>query len=158
MPPGFDVGKPAPGYREEPGVDPQSRIETYVALQIFIDNWRWARRPLLHADRQTIAEACERDLGAPQGGPPILFNADPSARPGSEHPVDPHPADEGFRSASARRFRAARAHLPVKMDFHYGSTFGGSTPEAYERLLLDVMHGDPRCSCAATRSRPRGDG
>jgi len=75
--------------------------------------------------------------------PPILFNADPSAR------LDPSilsiriQPDEGFSLGINSKVPGPNVKVyPVKMDFHYGSTFGGTSPEAYERLLLDVMVGD----------------
>ena len=141
---GFDVGKPVPGYREEPGVDPQSRTETFVALQIFIDNWRWAGVPFfLRTGKRLPKRASEISVQLKEV-PPILFNADPSAR------LDPNvlsiriQPDEGFSLGISSKIPGPRVRIyPVKLDFHYSSTFGASTPEAYERLLLDVMAGDP---------------
>ena len=54
-------GKPVVGYREEKNVKPESMTETYVALRVLIDNWRWAERALLYASRKTIAERRHRD-------------------------------------------------------------------------------------------------
>ena len=142
---GFDVGKPVPGYREEPGVDPHSRTETFVALQLFVDNWRWAGVPFfLRTGKRLPKRASEISIQL-KDVPPILFNADPAAPARAERAVDPHPARRrASRSASARSCpdRSVRIY-PVKMDFHYSSTFGDPSPEAYERLLLDVMAGDP---------------
>ena len=76
--------------------------------------------------------------------PPILFNANPAM------PLDPNvlsiriQPNEGFALSIVSKVPGPRVHLyPVKMDFQYGSTFGKPSPEAYERLLLDVMAGDP---------------
>jgi glucose-6-phosphate 1-dehydrogenase len=76
--------------------------------------------------------------------PPILFNTNPAA------PLDPNvlsiriQPNEGFALSIASKVPGPRVRLyPVKMDFQYGSTFGKPSPEAYERLLLDVMAGDP---------------
>jgi len=141
---GFDVGKPAPGYREEPGVDPQSRIETYVALQIFIDNWRWAGVPFfLRTGKRLPKRASEISVHLKEV-PPILFNADPSARLDQNILTIRIQPDEGMSLGISSKIPGPQVRIyPVKLDFHYGSTFGGSTPEAYERLLLDVMNGDP---------------
>ena len=141
--PGFIVGKPVPGYRQENGVDPNSRIETFVALQIFIDNWRWAGVPFyLRTGKRLPKRASEISVHLKEV-PPILFNANPAAR------LDPNvlsiriQPDEGFSLGISSKLPGPDVRpYPVKMDFHYGSTFGASTPEAYERLLLDVMHGD----------------
>jgi glucose-6-phosphate 1-dehydrogenase len=141
---GFIMGKPVPGYRDEQGVDPQSRTETFVALQIFIDNWRWAGVPFfLRTGKRLPKRASEISVHL-KDVPPILFNANPAAR------LDPNvlsiriQPDEGFSLGISSKIPGPAVRIyPVKMDFHYGSTFGGSTPEAYERLLLDVMNGDP---------------
>jgi glucose-6-phosphate 1-dehydrogenase len=141
---GFNLGQPVPGYGEEAGVDPHSRIETFVALQIFIDNWRWAGVPFyLRTGKRLPKRASEISVHL-KDVPPILFNADPSAR------LDPNvlsiriQPDEGISLGISSKIPGPHVRVyPVKLDFHYGSTFGASTPEAYERLLLDVMNGDP---------------
>jgi glucose-6-phosphate 1-dehydrogenase len=141
---GFVLGKPVAGYREEQGVDRGSRTETYVALQLFIDNWRWAGVPFfLRTGKRLPKRASEISVHL-KGVPPILFNADPSGR------LDPNvlsiriQPDEGFSLGISSKVPGPHVNIfPVKMDFHYGSTFGGSSPEAYERLLLDVVAGDP---------------
>jgi glucose-6-phosphate 1-dehydrogenase len=141
--PGFIVGKPVPGYREEKGVDPQSLVETFVALQIFIDNWRWAGVPFFLRTGKRLPKRASEISVQLKDVPPILFNADPAAR------LDPNALsiriqpDEGFSFGISSKLPGPDVRpYPVKMDFHYGSTFGATTPEAYERLLLDVMHGD----------------
>jgi glucose-6-phosphate 1-dehydrogenase len=141
--PGFIVGKPVAGYHEENGVAPDSRTETFVALRIFIDNWRWAGVPVfLRTGKRLPKRASEISVHLKEV-PPILFNANPAAR------LDPNvlsiriQPDEGFSLGISSKVPGPAVRIyPVKMDFHYGGTFGGSTPEAYERLLLDVMHGD----------------
>jgi glucose-6-phosphate 1-dehydrogenase len=140
---GFILGQPVPGYREETGVNPESSTETFVALQVFIDNWRWAGVPFfLRTGKRLPKRASEISVHLKEV-PPILFNANPESR------LDPNvlsvriQPDEGFSLGISSKIPGPAVHVyPVKMDFHYGSTFGGSTPEAYERLLLDVMTGD----------------
>ena len=133
------------GYVTEPGVDPQSRTETFVALQLFVDNWRWAGVPFfLRTGKRLPKRASEVSVHL-KDVPPILFNADPAQR------LEPNvltiriQPDEGFSfGISSKRPGPHVAIAPVKMDFHYGEQFGASSsPEAYERLILDVMHGDP---------------
>ena len=132
------------GYLEEPGVDPKSRTETFVALQVFIDNWRWAGVPFfLRTGKHLPKRASEISVHLKEV-PPILFNADASAR------LEPNilavriQPDEGFSLGISSKRPGPHVDIsPVKMDFHYGEQFGGSSPEAYERLLLDVMAGDP---------------
>ncbi len=140
---GFELGSPVPGYRDEAGVDTQSQTDTYVALKAFIDNWRWAGVPFfLRTGKRLPKRASEISIHL-KDVPPILFNSDPATR------LDPNvlsiriQPDEGFALAISSKIPGPRVHVfPVKMDFRYGSTFGNISPEAYERLLLDVMAGD----------------
>ena len=132
------------GYREADGVDPASRTETFVALQVAIDNWRWAGVPVfLRTGKRLPKRASEISIHL-KSVPPILFNADPAA------PLEPNvlsiriQPNEGFALTIESKLPGPHVQVErVKMDFEYGSTFNGSTPEAYERLLLDVMAGDP---------------
>jgi glucose-6-phosphate 1-dehydrogenase len=140
---GFELGAAVAGYREESGVDPKSRIETYVALQILIDNWRWAGVPFFLRTGKRLPKRASAIIVQLKAVPPILFNANPAG------PIDPNDLtiriqpDEGFALGIVSKVPGPRARVyPVKMDFHYGSTFGATSPEAYERLLLDVMAGD----------------
>ena len=128
------------GYTTEPGVDPRSRTETYVALRIFIDNWRWYGVPfLLRTGKRLPKRSSEISIYLKEI-PPILFNANPAKR------LEPNvlairiQPDEGFSLGISCKHPGPHADiLPVKMDFHYGEVFGASSPEAYERLLLDVL-------------------
>jgi glucose-6-phosphate 1-dehydrogenase len=140
---GFVMGQPVRGYRQEPGVDSESRTETFVALQLWIDNWRWAGVPFfLRTGKRLPKRASEISVHLKEV-PPILFNSNAAAR------LDPNvlsiriQPDEGFALGISSKIPGPRVRVyPVQMDFHYGSTFGASSPEAYERLLLDVMAGD----------------
>jgi glucose-6-phosphate 1-dehydrogenase len=133
------------GYRAERGVDPSSRTETFVALQLFVDNWRWAGVPFFLRTGKRLAKRASEICIQLKDVPPILFNARPSNR------LEPNilevriQPDEGFSfGISCKRPGPRVAVEPVKMDFHYGEQFGqSSSPEAYERLILDVMHSDP---------------
>jgi glucose-6-phosphate 1-dehydrogenase len=139
---GFDMGRPVAGYREEPGVDRASRTETFVALQLWIDNWRWAGVPFfLRTGKRLPKRASEISVHLKEV-PPILFNA-------RKRKLDPNvlsiriQPDEGFALGISSKIPGTRLRIyPVQMDFHYGTAFGGTSPEAYERLLLDVMAGD----------------
>ena len=140
---GFNVGAAVAGYRSEKGVATDSPTETYVALRVFVDNWRWADVPFfLRTGKRLPKRASEISVHL-KAVPPILFNATPGGR------LDPNvlsiriQPDEGFAFGISSKIPGPRARVyPVQMDFHYGSTFGESSPEAYERLLLDVMAGD----------------
>jgi glucose-6-phosphate 1-dehydrogenase len=132
-----------PGYSQESGVSAQSRTETFVALQLFIDNWRWAGVPFfLRTGKRLPTRASEICIHL-KNVPPILFNADRAARLRSNVLTIRIQPDEGFSFSINSKVPGAHVKVePVDMDFHYGSRFGGSSPEAYERLLLDVMIGD----------------
>jgi len=132
------------GYIAENGVNPRSRTETFVALQVFIDNWRWYGVPFFLRTGKCLPKRSSEISIHLKEIPPILFNADPARR------LEPNilairiQPDEGFSlGISCKRPGPHAAISPVKMDFHYGEMFGGSSPEAYERLLLDVLAGDP---------------
>ncbi len=124
-------------------LSPNSRTETYVALKVLIDNWRWSGVPFfLRTGKRLPKRASEISVHLKEV-PPILFNADLSS------PLDPNvlsiriQPDEGFALAISSKVPGPGERIyPVKMDFRYGSTFGNVSPEAYERLLLDVMVGD----------------
>jgi glucose-6-phosphate 1-dehydrogenase len=137
------AGQAVPGYREEKNVAPDSRTETFVALKLFIDNWRWAGVPfyLRHGKRlpKGVAEIAIQ-FKAP---PPVLFAAESPA------PLQPNALvlriqpDEGIAIRMNAKVPGNAIDLqPVKMDFRYGGSFGARSPEAYERLLHDAIIGD----------------
>jgi glucose-6-phosphate 1-dehydrogenase len=140
---GFELGVPVPAYRAEAGVHPMSPTETFVALKVFIDNWRWAGVPFfLRTGKRLPKRASEISIHLKEV-PPILFNTNAAGRLDSNVLSIRIQPDEGFSLGINSKVPGPRVRIyPVKMDFHYGSTFGGTTPEAYERLLLDVMAGD----------------
>jgi glucose-6-phosphate 1-dehydrogenase len=133
------------GYLQEPGVAPHSRTETFVALQVFIDNWRWSGMPFFMRTGKRMKKRASEIAIQLKEVPPILFNANPAKK------LEPNvlairiQPDEGFSlSITCKRPGPHAETAPVKMDFHYGEQFGqSSSPEAYERLILDVVHNDP---------------
>jgi glucose-6-phosphate 1-dehydrogenase len=140
---GFEFGAPVPGYLDEPGVAAGSRTETFVALRLFIDNWRWAGVPFVLRTGKRLPKRASEITVQLKDVPPILFNRDPGA------PLDANvltiriQPDEGFALGINSKIPGSRVRIyPVKMDFRYRSTFGAGSPDAYERLLLDVMSGD----------------
>lgn len=141
--PGFNHGEDVPGYRREPGVAQDSTTETYVALKVFIDNWRWAGVPIYIRTGKRMPKRASEIAVQFKSIPPILFNAN------TEQPLEPNvlalsiQPNEGLSLRIATKLPGPKVHIyPVKMDFRYGATFGDQSPEAYERLLLDVMAGD----------------
>jgi glucose-6-phosphate 1-dehydrogenase len=138
---GFIEGIEVPGYREEPGVDPSSKTETFVAARLFIDNWRWADTPFyvrtgkrLPRRETTIAIQFKR---APH--PP--FEDANALRPNVLF-VHVQP-NEGVSLAIGAKVPGAGMRVrTVHMDFLYGGAFRTGLPDAYERLILDTMLGD----------------
>ena len=138
---GFIEGVEVPAYREEPGVDPNSSTETFVAARLFVDNWRWADTPFyvrigkrLPRRETTIAIQFKRAPHPPfedvdELRPNVLF----------AH-IQPN---EGVSLALGAKVPGWGMHVrTVHMDFHYGGAFRTELPEAYERLILDTMLGD----------------
>jgi glucose-6-phosphate 1-dehydrogenase len=141
--PGVVGGKAVPGYRQEPGVTPDSTVETFVALKVLIDNWRWAGVPFYLRTGKRLAKRVTEISVQFREVPPVLFNAPPST------PLEPNvlalriQPEEGFSLQINSKQPGSRVRIaPVAMDFRYGSEYGPASPEAYERLLLDVMAGD----------------
>jgi glucose-6-phosphate 1-dehydrogenase len=141
---GYVEGQEVPGYREEPGVDPNSMTETFVAAKLFVDNWRWADTPYyvragkrLARRETTIAIQFKR---APH--PPFEELAAEGLRP-NVLLIHIQP-DEGVSLAIGAKVPGQGLQIrTVHMDFLYGGAFRMDMPEAYERLLLDCMRGDP---------------
>ncbi len=141
-------GHPVVGYRDEERVSPESGTETYAAVKLSVENWRWAGVPFyLRAGKRMQKRATEIDIQFKQ--PPLLiFDRLRSSQ--SCQPIKPNlltiriQPDEGI----ALRFGAKVPTTmemdvcPVKMDFDYAAAFGKSSANGYERLLLDAMLGD----------------
>jgi glucose-6-phosphate 1-dehydrogenase len=139
---GFELGKPVQGYRQEKGVRAESRTETFVALAAHVDNWRWSGVPFFLRTGKRLPKRSSEISVHLKSVPPILFNTDGNRLDPNVLSIRIQP-DEGFALGISSKIPGPKARVyPVQMDFRYSSTFGGTTPEAYERLLLDVMAGD----------------
>ena len=141
--PGFTHGEEVPGYRREEGVRSDSTTETYVAIKAYIDNWRWAGVPFYIRTGKRLPKRASEVAIQFKAVPQILFNADPGT------PLDTNvlalriQPEEGLSLRISSKLPGPKVRVyPVKMDFRYGTTFGEASPEAYERLLLDMMAGD----------------
>ena len=136
-------GENAVGYREEDRVDPESMTESYVALRVLIDTWRWSGVPFyVRMGKQLPKKATEISVHFKEP-PTVLFNALSGGVPGGNVLVIRIQPDEGISLRMVSKIPRASLRLePVKMDFHYATSFGKGSPEAYERLLLDCMAGD----------------
>lgn len=139
---GFINGRDVPGYREEPGVAPDSTTETYMTLRLHIDNWRWAGVPFFMRVGKRLPKSGTEIAIQFRPTPPVLFNRERQLQDANALVIRIQP-DEGISFRMAAKMPGAPLQIePVKMDFHYGTSFGRPTPEAYERLLLDAMSGD----------------
>ncbi|MCK5135818.1 MAG: glucose-6-phosphate dehydrogenase [Bacteroidales bacterium] len=136
-------GEAMPGYREEDGVPLDSRTETFVAMKLFIDNWRWGSVPfyirtgkrlptrvseiVVHFNPSPHTLFCERETGAGKGNQLVIR-------------IQP---DEGILLKFGMKVQGAGFKVQdVNMDFHYEDLTNSYIPEAYQRLLLDCMQGD----------------
>jgi glucose-6-phosphate 1-dehydrogenase len=136
-------GQPVPAYRQEKGVDPKSMIETYVALRINIDNWRWADVPVYMRVGKRLPKSATEISVHFKKAPAVLFNKETVKMDQNVLVIRIQP-DEGISLRMLAKIPGTSLRIePVKMDFHYGTSFGKASPEAYERLLLDAMSGDP---------------
>jgi glucose-6-phosphate 1-dehydrogenase len=145
-------GQQVPGYRREVAdyfaeqhkpIPADSTTETYAALRVFIDNWRWAGVPFYLRTGKRLAKRASEVAIQFRDVPHILFNAHPDV------PLEPTvlslrvQPEAGLALRIASKLPGPRVRIfPVKLEFNYSAGFGETTPEAYERLLLDVMAGD----------------
>ncbi len=140
--PGIVDGEPGPGYRQEEGVDPNSSTETFVALKLLLDNWRWAGVPFYLRSGKRLTKRVTEIAIQFKKVPHRLFTE-------SDEPLNPNVLVIRIQPNEGMTLRFG-AKLPgqtlrvrdVNMDFRYGSSFGVKSPDAYERLLLDCMLGD----------------
>ncbi|MEX2577514.1 MAG: glucose-6-phosphate dehydrogenase [Verrucomicrobiales bacterium] len=137
-------GEEVVGYRREDRVNPGSMTEAFVALKIMIDNWRWAGVPFyMRMGKRLPKKGTEISIHYKEA-PNVLFNAGPGAEamPGNVLVIRIQPNEGISLGMRSKRPGPAATLQPVKMDFRYQTSFGKSSPEAYERLLLDAMAGD----------------
>ena len=145
--PGQIDGKDVSGYRQEDRVDPESGTETYAAVRLEVDNWRWAGVPFyLRAGKRLKRRYTEISVQFKQ--PPLMiFNRGALSDCG---PIQPNvitmriQPDEGISLRFGAKVPTTQAMsvCPVTMDFDYAAAFGKSSANGYERLLLDAMLGD----------------
>ena len=141
---GFIDGQSVRGYREEPGVSPGSTTETYAALRLDIDSWRWAGVPFLLRTGKRLQARESRVTIAFKDVPFHLFTGASNEHPiHSNHLVIRVQPDEGIAFTFVAKQPGPEVRTQrVRMDFAYGNSFKTSPPEAYERLLHDVLHRD----------------
>ncbi len=136
-------GVDSPGYRREAAIAPDSITETFVALKLFVENWRWAGVPFYLRTGKALAKRATEVAVQFKEIPQVLFNANPGAPQAPNVLALSVQPEEGLSLRMMSKVPGSRAQTkPVELSFKYGEAFGGQSPEAYERLLLDVMAGD----------------
>ena len=140
--PGKVLGDTVPGYREEPGVEPNSNTETFAALKLYLDNWRWAGVPFYIRSGKRLPKRVTEIAIEFKEVPHRLFT-DSDAPLRSNVLIIRIQPNEGITLRFGAKLPGQAMRIrTVNMDFRYGSSFGVKPPEAYERLLLDCMFGD----------------
>jgi glucose-6-phosphate 1-dehydrogenase len=136
-------GQPVPAYRDEPNVAPDSRVETFVALKLLIDNWRWADVPFyLRTGKRLAARDTEITIRF-RRAPFVLFRDTPVDRLSSNRLVLHIQPDEGVTVRFGAKIPGPVMKIgAVEMDFDYEEYFGDTPSTGYERLLHDCMMGD----------------
>jgi glucose-6-phosphate 1-dehydrogenase len=141
---GMVAGRPVPGYLEEEGIAPESATETYAALRLSINNWRWQGVPFYLRSGKRLARRVSEIAVNFRRPPGTLFAGETArfdlAANTLAFQIQP---DEGLSLILNTKIPGLETRTqPVKMNFRYATTFGSNTAEAYERLVLDAIIGD----------------
>ncbi len=136
-------GQPAPGYRQEPKVRQDSNVETYVALKLFIDNWRWSGVPFYLRTGKYLPQSASEARIQFRPTPHVLFAAECGQNLDANALALRLQPNEGIYLRFNGKVPGVSVSVrPVRMNFSYDAEYGAYTPEAYERLLLDALVGD----------------
>jgi glucose-6-phosphate 1-dehydrogenase len=136
-------GAEHPGYRREAGIKPDSATETYVALKMFVENWRWSGVPFYVRTGKALKKRASEIAVTFKSIPQILFNTTQDTSLAPNVLVLKIQPEEGLSLRLMSKVPGTKAKTnPVDLNFRYGEAFSAPSPEAYERLLLDVMAGD----------------
>jgi glucose-6-phosphate 1-dehydrogenase len=140
---GSVLGEKAPGYLQEENVKPNSRTETFSALKLFVDNWRWADVPFyIRAGKRLPKRVTDISIHF-RPAPYPLFNKGTSVKTQPNVLAIRIQPDEGISLKFDSKVPGPSVRTaPVSMEFRYATSFGAEPPEAYERLLLETMLGD----------------
>jgi glucose-6-phosphate 1-dehydrogenase len=136
-------GEEVPGYLDEEGVPGDSQTETYVALRLEVDNWRWAGVPIYLRTGKRLARKVTEIAVTLKPVPHLGFSQDGSLGVRPNTLVLTLQPNEGVSLQLGAKIPGTRMRIrPVNMEFQYGTTFLSESPEAYERLIMDAMRGD----------------
>ena len=141
---GWQGGIPVGGFLEEDGIAPDSRTETYAAIKLHVDTRRWAGVPFYLRTGKRLPRRMSEIAMMFQRAPHLPFAATDTKELGQNALVIRVQPDEGVTVRFGSKVPDTAMEVrDVNMDFAYGESFTESSPEAYERLLLDVLIGDP---------------
>jgi glucose-6-phosphate 1-dehydrogenase len=135
-------GKDVPGFRQETGVGPQSQTNTFAAVTLFVDNWRWAGVPFYIRTGKRLAKRVTEIAIQFNPAPLHIFDHDGAGSAPNLLIVRIQPEEGISLKFLSKRPGSGMTLRPVSMDFNYGSSFGERSPSAYETLLLDAIVGD----------------
>lgn len=140
--PGVIEGQRVPGYREEPDVNPKSNTETFAALKLTVNNWRWAGVPFYLRSGKRLARKTS-EIAITFNPIPHRFFGEKSDAIEQNMLVIKIQPDEGISQRFSAKVPGQKNHIrSVTMDFNYGTGFGVQSAPAYERLIADAMRGD----------------
>jgi glucose-6-phosphate 1-dehydrogenase len=136
-------GQPRPAYRHEPKVKPDSTVETYVAMRLLIDDWRWSNVPFYLRTGKCLPSSASEVRVQFRPTPHVLFAAQCGPKLDANALTLRLQPNEGISLRFNGKVPGSSMEIrPVRMHFSYDSEFGAYTPEAYERLLLEAVAGD----------------
>jgi glucose-6-phosphate 1-dehydrogenase len=140
---GHAGGEDVPGYLEEEGVPEDSTTETYAALRLEVDNWRWAGVPFYVRTGKRLTRKVTEIAVTLKPVPHLAFSQDGSLGVQPNQLVLTLQPNEGVSLRLGAKIPGTRMIIrPVNMEFLYGTAFLSQSPEAYERLITDAMRGD----------------
>ena len=140
---GMAEGKEVPGYVDEEGVPADSQTETYAALRLEVDNWRWAGIPIYMRTGKRLARKVTEIAITLKPVPHLAFDSQGSVGVQPNQLVLTMQPNEGVSLSLGAKIPGSTMRIrPVNMEFLYGTAFLSQSPEAYERLILDAMRGD----------------
>ncbi len=136
-------GKPVRGYRHEPDVAPDSNIETYVALKVTIDNWRWAGVPFYLRTGKSLPRRSSQIVVQFKHAPYVMFRETPVERLTANRLILHIQPNEGVSLQFGAKVPGPMVRVgEVRMDFHYKDYFDAKPSTGYETLIYDCMLGD----------------
>jgi glucose-6-phosphate 1-dehydrogenase len=141
--PGEVGGEHVKGYLEEEGVPPDSNTETFAAVRLEVENWRWAGVPFYLRTGKRLARKVTEIAVTLKPVPHLAFSQDCSLGVRPNQLILTLQPNEGVSLQFGAKIPGSRMRIrPVNMEFLYGTSFLSQSPEAYERLIMDAMRGD----------------